>query len=219
MLCVSKQPLQKKISFIDIFEVKDDYEVEMATDEITEGDLDLILKTVDVYEFPWMKIFNSKIKLSNEFIIRYNKFIVWKDLERPLDENLIQIFKYRINWKYQIAEEIPRKFEFMCEYKSKFDWEYISKNIPSWFNDLHYDWFGDVLMWEHMTYKYKSMSNYIIMRYAEKLDWKWITENDIRGEAFCIRFMDLIEWNNENIDTTNISPSVLEDHRSIHNMN
>ena len=153
----------------------------------------------------WMEIFNSPIEVSNEFIIDHISIIQWNTFIRPLDEWMLKRLKNRIvRWNDQLYGR-PLTFEFMYVNKHRFDWNLISHNPPKWFNDIHYDEFGGLMDWKVLTRLSTNMDVRILSKYADQLDWDWITENDIRGESFALRFMGLIDWDNPNIDTRNIS--------------
>lgn len=95
----------------------------------------------------WMKIFNSKMKLSNCFVVRYVDHIKWEWLTRQIDENIIDRYSRKVvQWNAQLYGEI-RTYEFIVRHKKRFDWKLISINPPSWFTDVHYEAFGYHMDW------------------------------------------------------------------------
>lgn len=86
----------------------------------------------------WMNIFNSKIVLSNEFIIKFLDYIEWEYFTRILDESMLERYSRNIvNWNVQLYGP-ARTFEFMTKFQKKFDWQFINTYPPSWFKDTHY---------------------------------------------------------------------------------
>ena len=80
---------------------------------ITEEFLDNHLTHESVSMLNWMKIFNSKIHLSNPFIIRFIDYIDWNWMTRPLDEALLIRYKLKIvQWNCQLYGK-PLTFEFL----------------------------------------------------------------------------------------------------------
>ena len=86
----------------------------------------------------WMNIFNSKIPLSNEFIIKYINYIDWKYLTRILDEPMLnRYYRNVLNWNIQLYGP-SRTIEFVTKFQKKINWRLISMNPPSWFDETHY---------------------------------------------------------------------------------
>lgn len=163
----------------------------------------------DVSELNWMRIFNSTIKLSNSFILEYIKFIDWQWLTRPLDESFLNRYAYKIiQWNAQLYGR-RLTFEFLCIHRNKFDWRLVSRSPPEWFNDLHYEEFGSMMDWSYLTKFSDRMDSRILLKYADDVDWDWITVNSIRSEPFARQFITLIDWNNPNLDTSNLSTEFL----------
>lgn len=93
----------------------------------------------------WMNIFNSKIVLSNEFIIKYLDNIDWRFLTRVLDEAMLVRYSYYVmNWNAQLYGQ-ARTFEFMLRFEKKFNWRLIDKHPPTWFNETHFFVFRDYI--------------------------------------------------------------------------
>lgn len=166
-------------------------------------------QTDDVFELNWMRIFNSRVQLSNEFIIEYVEFIDWNWLTRLLDESLLnRYYKRVIQWNAQLYGPV-RTFEFMAIHSHRFDWNLLSHSPPAWFTDIHFDAFGDGMDWNKLTKSSKRMGVNVISKYAEKMDWGWMSLNDIRSEAFGFRFASLIHWNHPDLDITCLSTEFL----------
>lgn len=86
----------------------------------------------------WMNIFNSKIPLSNEFIIKYINYIDWKYLTRTLDEPMLERYYHLvINWNVQLYGQ-TRTIDFITKFQKKFNWTHIAMNPPAWFNETHF---------------------------------------------------------------------------------
>ena len=153
----------------------------------------------------WMRIFNSKIHLSNEFIIDHIQFVSWKSMMRVLDEALVERYKTRIiRWNAQLYGS-TRTIEFLIEYQKKFDWVLISKNPPDWFHDIHFQMFGHFMSWKHFTKFIDRMDFNTINMFAYDLDWDWISANAIRDDTFAKRFYRLINWKHPNLDVRNLN--------------
>lgn len=152
----------------------------------------------------WMRIFNSKIPLSNEFIIDHIRFVSWESMMRVLDEALVERYKTRIvQWTAQLYGS-TRTIEFLSEYQKKFDWVSISKNPPVWFHDVHFQMFGHLMNWAHLTKFVHRMDFNTINMFAYELDWDWISANAIRDDTFAKRFYRLINWKHPNLDVSNL---------------
>ena len=81
---------------------------------LTESFLEEHIGIDDTSYLNWMNIFNSKIVLSNEFIIKFLDYIDWKYLTRALDESMLERYsRYVLNWNIQLYGP-PRTFEFMA---------------------------------------------------------------------------------------------------------
>ncbi len=163
----------------------------------------------DISELNWMRIFNSKIPLSNEFIIHYSEFIDWKWLTRILDESIIHRFRYKIvQWDAQLYGGI-RTIEFMHAFENKFNWKLISHNPPDWFSDIHFEIFGNLMNWKSLSRFSHKMSPHIFIMYGIDMDWEWISENNIRDEIFARQFIHFISWDHPNLDVSNLSTEFL----------
>jgi hypothetical protein len=164
----------------------------------------------------WTNLLNSNDWMTKCFIVKHIDLIDWAQLERPLDEHILDRFQSRVvNWNAQLRGE-SRNFEFMVQYQDRFDWGLLSQNIPDWFNDIHFDAFGARLDWFQMTSSYKKIDTRILIAYADRLDWKWITENNIRGDAFATMNIRNIRWGHPNLDTSNLSKAFLDDIQELH---
>lgn len=167
------------------------------------------LKSNDYHDLNWMKVFNSKIALSNEFIISYANYIDWKWLTRPLEENLLLRYSKRVvQWNAQLYGS-PLTFEFLTLNKKKFDWQLLSKCPPDWFNDLHFEVFGSYMDWKLLTKYIGRMRHSVILQYANYIDWEWVTVNAIRGETFAKHFIGKIDWSHPHLDTSCLSTEFL----------
>lgn len=152
----------------------------------------------------WMRIFNSKIPLSNEFIIDHIQFVSWELMMRVLDEALVERYKMRIiRWNAQLYGS-TRTIDFLLEYQKKFDWVLISRNPPDWFHDVHFQIFGHLMSWTHLTKFIHRMDFNTISMFAYELDWDWISANAIRDDTFAKRFYRLINWKHPNLDVRNL---------------
>ena len=157
----------------------------------------------------WMEIFNSETHLSNEFIVEHIRFIEWDQLTRPLDEPLLKRYALNIvNWNAQLYGR-PLTFEYLTMNKFRFDWKHASQSPPKWFNDIHYEQFGDMMDWYHITKFSKSLDVRTLLRYCEELDWDWISENDIRSDSFAMKFMKHINWDHPKLDIEHLSVSFI----------
>lgn len=155
-------------------------------------------------ELSWMRIFNSKIILSNSFIINHIQFVKWKWMMRVLDEEFIHRYKSNIiQWNAQLYGP-SRTFEFLFEYQDKFDWIAISKNPPQWFENIHFQVFGHLMSWKDLSKFIDRMDFNTITMYAYDLDWEWITKHGIRDDAFAKRFYRLINWKHPQIDKSKL---------------
>ena len=167
------------------------------------------LKQDDVSQLNWMKIFNSKIELSNEFIINNIDFIDWKWLTRHLSEPLLNRYARNVvQWNSQLYGRTIT-FEFLSIHRDRFDWKLISRSPPDWFTDLHYEEFGTLMDWSHLTKFSNKMDVRVILQYADMIDWEWITVNDIRDEPFARQFIAYINWDHPDIHTHNLSAEFL----------
>lgn len=102
---------------------------------------DKISNTKDLSDLNWMKIFNSQISLSNEFISKYIQHIDWKWLMRPIDESILDRHSRDVvQWNAQLYGP-PRTFEFLIRHKKKINWKSVFDNPPDWFTDLHIEIF------------------------------------------------------------------------------
>ena len=166
----------------------------------------------------WMEIFNSEMCLSNEFIVEHIRSIDWDQLTRPLDEPLLERFALSIvNWNAQLYGR-PLSFEYLTMNKYRFNWKQVSMSPPKWFNDIHYEQFGDMMDWHHITKFSKSLDVRILLRYCGELDWDWISENDIRSDSFATKFMRHINWDHPKLNVEHLSVSFmlqLKDFRDI----
>ena len=110
------------------------------------------------YGLNWMRIFNSKVELSNAFITRHLEFIEWKWLTRILDESILDIYSHKVvQWNVQLYGPV-RTIDFMVKYKKRFQWDLISKNPPAWFTDTHYFIFGQSMNWKVLRTQVKYMN-------------------------------------------------------------
>lgn len=90
----------------------------------------------------WMKLFNSNIALSKEFVIKYIDNVIWSELIRPMDEFIVKRYAYKIiNWNSQLYTTEPRTLDFIIDFQSKFDWNLIRRDPPVWFDDIHFELF------------------------------------------------------------------------------
>jgi hypothetical protein len=171
-----------------------------------------------VKELNWMRIFNSKIPLSKCFVVKHIHLIEWNWLVRPLEEAILERYKSRVvQWNAQLYGR-ARTFEFMVKYQDRFDWIALSANPPAWFTEVYFDTFGSKMDWSKMSHIYKTISNTILNRYVDRLNWNWISQNDIRSEAFAILNLRYINWNHPNLDTSNLSTEFLYDVRELQHM-
>jgi hypothetical protein len=164
----------------------------------------------------WTNLLNSNASMSKCSIVKNIDLIDWAKLERPLDENILDRFQSRVvNWNAQLRGG-SRNFEFIIRYQDRFDWGLLSQEIPYWFNDIHFDVFGSRLDWFQMTDSYKKIDTRVLIMHGDRLDWKWITQNDIRGDAFAIMNIHHIGWGHPNLDTSNLSAAFLDDIQELH---
>ncbi len=157
----------------------------------------------------WMSILNSSAPLSNDIIAMFAESIDWSSLTRQLPESIINRFHRNvINWTDQLYGA-PRTIEFLTTYKNKFDWSKISEHPPTWFTECHAEIFDSLIDWRlHTPYAITYSFNTISM-YALSLDWTWISTRNIPCEEFANRFLIYIEWDNANLDISNISTEFL----------
>lgn len=176
---------------------------------IDEDFLTSHLSISNKHDLNWMKVFNSKVVLSNDFIVSYIEFVDWKWLTRALDETLLKRYSVRVvQWNAQLYGR-PRTIDFLVENKKKFDWNFVSQCPPYWFNDLHFEIFGSCMNWTHLTKFVMNMNESLIIQYANLIDWDWITVNGIRDETFAKHFIARIDWNNPNLDSRCLSTEFL----------
>ncbi len=176
---------------------------------VSESFLRLRLQYDDYSTLNWMRIFNSKMDLSDEFIVANISHIKWNWLFRPLSESIIDRFANQvIQWNAQLYTK-PRTIEFLVRYHARFDWKGISNSPPLWFTDLHFELFGSSMHWEALTKHINKMSLSLISRFADKLDWEWITKYGIRDESFGQRFVSYIIWKHPCLDTHALSTEFL----------
>ncbi len=163
----------------------------------------------DTTELNWMKIFNSKVKLSKCFIIKYIDCILWEWLMRPLDESIIFRYQLRVKqWNVQLYGE-TRTYEFINHFKDKFDWKMMSMCPPSWFSDVHFDMFGHMMDWTYVTNHIHKMSIVTVNKYKKKINWSWVTRHHIRDEVFAYKFKKYIEWDDPHLHVLNLSTEFL----------
>lgn len=178
---------------------------------ITEDDIVQLLRNHDATKLNWMRIFNSKILLSNEFIVKHIEYIDWNWMTRQMDESILIRYGTRIvQWNCQLYGK-PRTFEFLTLNQGKFDWNMVSRSPPDWFNDIHFENFGSMMDWHYLTKFSKKMDVRIISKYSDKLDWEWISANDIRSESFALRFIRLINWDHPALHKENLTDEFLND--------
>lgn len=185
-------------------------QVNLRKDDLFTDEYDSqIARHVD--ELGHMHLFNSSIPLSKSFIVQFVEHIEWHRLRRQLPEPLVDRYKLRIlEWNYQLYGE-PRTFEFVIRYASKFDWEQLSMNPPDWFNEVHFEYFGDRMNWKHITRQIAKLSWNLIMLKADYMDWEWISENYVADESFAKRFVRYINWSHPNLDIRKLSTEFLYD--------
>ena len=178
---------------------------------ITEDDIMALLRNNTDTKINWMRIFNSKISLSNEFIVNHIDHVDWNWMTRQIDEAMLIRYATRVvQWNCQLYGK-PRTFEFLTTYQHKFDWETISHSPPDWFNDIHFEFFGPMMNWYHLTKFSKKMDVRMISKYSDKVDWDWISANDIRSESFALRFIRLINWDHPSLHKENLTNEFLND--------
>lgn len=159
----------------------------------------------------WMKIFNSKVELSDCFIVKFIDLIDWTQLIRPIAESILGRYASRVVlWNAQLYGRI-RTYEFMVEFQNKFNWAAVSRHPPTWFSDIHFDQFGDRMNWRALTSRYQGLGDHIIRKFVDRVDWEWISEHNIRGEAFAINSLYYINWDHPRLDTSNLSTEFLFD--------
>lgn len=122
-----------------------------------------------------------------------------------------------IDWNNQLYGG-SRTFEFMMRYCDKFNWTELSDRPPCWFNDIHFECFGDLMDWKRLTAHTLKMSVSLILRHINELDWELISEHGIRDEYFAKRFMSCINWNHPRLDTHALSTEFLFDMNKIMRM-
>lgn len=171
-------------------------------------DLELVKK---MNEIGYMNLINSSTRLSKSFIVQFIDNIDWNHLSRQLPEPIVDRYRLRIvKWNEQLYG-YPRTFEFIVRYVNKFDWESISKNPPIWFNEVHFEYFGDRMNWKHLTTQISKFPIRLISYRAADLEWSWISEHYIISEGFAKRFIDFIEWNHPRLDIRMLSTEFLYD--------
>lgn len=164
----------------------------------------------NMYEIDWTRILNSKIILSDEFIVYIAGMIDWSKITRILSEAIINRYtRYITHWDVQLYGP-PRTIEFLIEHKKRFNWNKISKNMPGWMDELHTEILEDVLDWHAITQiASKTYQWNRLCMIADKLDWEWISENNIQSEEFALRFINRIIWDCYSLDTSNLSTEFL----------
>ncbi len=160
----------------------------------------------------WDKIVRSSLPLSNDFIAMISKMIDWKNMSRPMSESMVRRFKrFIVDWDAQLYGE-PRTIEFIIDFKHKFNWKKISHNLPYWFSEYHMELLEDELDWEPLTpFAIETFSINRLCMIIDKLDWSWITDNNIPSEEFATRFLNNIMWDRKYINTKNLSTEFIHD--------
>ncbi len=157
----------------------------------------------------WMDGFNTDGHLSDVDIIANIDRIDWAALTRQLPEGIIDRFYWKVvNWTPQLYGA-SRTVEFIMRYRSKFNWEDISANPPSWFTEYHAYMLEDDINWFALTPHIAGYSMGILSLHDDDLDWDWISTNYIVDEAFAIRFINHINWNLDDLDVSNLSTEFL----------
>lgn len=169
------------------------------------------LNDADIKQLNWMKIFNSKIELSNTFISHFVDRIQWNWLIRPLDEPMLERFHLRVlQWNAQLYGR-PLTYEFLVKYQDRIDWKLLSRNPPEWFNDIYYSTFGSKMDWALLAPHYQKIDCRLLTRFAGKVNWEWVSAHDIRSERFAIVHLYDINWDHPCLDVSHLSTEFLYD--------
>jgi hypothetical protein len=167
----------------------------------------------DTSELNWMRIFNSDIQLTNCFIVRYIQKINWVWMMRPIAESILDRYnKSVVQWNAQLYGQ-ARTIEFLMRYQDKFNWLELSRNLPKWFNEYHIEIFEDKLNWKLITSRVMHLHPSILMMHIGELNWKWISIYNIPNEAFALRFINYIKWDEPQLHIANLSTEFLYDIR------
>ena len=189
------------------------YQTTLRTRNLSDDVFDLIKREKEEMSL-WMNLINSNDLVSDSVIVENFKLIDWKKLSRPLSESAIRRFKTRmLNWNEQLA--IPRTFEFLIEFQDKFDWNKLSKELPTWFNDIYLQQFIENLNWDYLTLFISRMNDTTICLAADKFDWGWITKKYIPSEVFAYRYMKYIHWDDPELMVDNLDTEFIYDINSI----
>ncbi len=176
---------------------------------ISESFLRTRLQYDDFRKLNWMRIFNSKMELSDEFIVAHIDYVRWNWLFRPLSEPILDRYASKVvQWNAQL-HSTPRTIEFLYRHQYRINWAALSEAPPLWFTDLHFELFSAFLDWARLTKSINRLGLHLIRRFADQLDWEWITKNGIRDEAFAQRFVSRIIWNHPCLDTRMLSTEFL----------
>ena len=113
------------------------------TEDFVNKYMDVIMSHDDP-DYIW-EIISHNIKLSNEFIDKFNQQIRWDMIiENKLSPEILYKYQDRINWKTASkTQKIPE--DLIIKYADKVDWKDISK--------------------------YQTLSEDFLLRYKDKLDW------------------------------------------------
>jgi hypothetical protein len=157
-----------------------------------------------------MDIFNSSIELSKCFIVDNIDLIDWKLLTRQLPEPIIERYAARVvDWNAQLYGHL-RTHEFIVLNCERFDWKQLSINPPEWFNDIHFEVFGHLMDWKHLSRISRRIDYRLLLQHVDELEWDIISTNDIRSDSFATLFINKINWDHPHLDVSCLSAKFLD---------